>query len=374
MIYLDNNATTLIAKEVQEAINACSQFPLNPSSTHTYGQKAKHLLLSAKQSFAFLLNTHPNEIFFTSGGTESMNMLIRGLYNGKGKILTSHLEHPCIYETIQSMNLPEGNIALIKPKTYGAPQKEDIEKHLLDEPISLMVFSAVYSETGVKIDLNEIAALAEKFNIPLIIDAVALLGKEKFTIPRGVTGMGFSAHKIHGPMGVGAAFISMKTPFKPLIYGGAQQDGKRSGTENIPGIVGFQKALELSYNLFPSSTNHMESLKKSLIEYLRKQKVPIEINGDGPKICNTINIFFEGVSGESLLIALDRQGLCSSLGSACSSGSLQPSKILINMGYPYIRAQNSMRFSWSRYTTLEEMQKASYIIAKTIASLKACYA
>lgn len=369
MIFLDNNATTPLIPEVKEVMLNYMDTPLNPSSVHSYGREAKYLLFSAKKTFANCLKVLPEEIIFTSGGTESMNMLIKGLYPGHGKILTSTLEHPCVSETISSMNVTPENVLKISPKNHSAPCLSDI-KSFLSENISLMVFSAVYSETGDKIALEDLAYLAEMYNIPLVIDGVALLGKEPFQIPEGVTGMGFSAHKLHGPLGVGAAFLRSSAIFKPLIHGGPQQMNKRSGTENILGIIGFAKALEIAYDLFPNSTSHMLDMQSLFLKTLDNLPIKTHINGDGSKVCNTLNIYFEDIDGETLLLALDRQGVAVSMGSACSSGSIEPSKILLNMGYDISRVKSSIRFSWSRLTSLQDIKKALHILNETLRQLK----
>ncbi len=366
MIYLDCNATTALDDVVIKTMTAHAKNPSNPSSVHYFGRKAKELLLNAQAFFASSLGVKADEIIFTSGGTESLNSLIRGLYDNKGTVLTTDLEHPCILETLSQI---KAKTIYLSPKYAGAPDPSEIEKALTDN-ISLMIFSAVYSETGVMTDLNAIAKLAYDKQIPLIIDAVAILGKQPFKILPGMTGVGFSAHKLHGPQGVGAMYLHDKASFKPLLVGGGQQMAKRAGTENILGIVGFHKAYEIALNAMPKSYEHMKALQDLFISELKENMVEFKINGDGPKVCNTLNIAFEPISGETLLINLDQNKVAASLGSACSSGSLEPSKVLLNMGYEIDRVKKSLRFSWSRHTKQEELQLAAKLIAAIISASK----
>jgi cysteine desulfurase len=360
-IYLDNNATTPLSAQVLEAMHAIALLPLNPSSVHTYGTRAKHLLKEARDQIARMLNVHPDAIFFTSGGTESLNTLIRGLYPGKGQILTSAVEHACVYETIRHLEKQHVPVSYLSVGHWGAPTLDLIERHL-DESVSLMVFSAVYSETGVRIDLEAVAALAERYQIPLVIDGVALLGKEQFIIPPGVSGMGFSAHKLHGPKGVGALYLSPSAHMTPLLYGGHQEHNMRPGTEALQEIVGFARALQLATESFPQSTQHMLAVQQHFEATLKNQLTSVEINGTGPRICTTSNIAFHGIDGETLLLALDRLGIYASMGSACSSGAIEPSRVLLNMGLSKQHAKSSLRFSFSRFTTFEEINHALTLI------------
>lgn len=362
-IYLDNNATTPLDQEVLQAMLQETLLPLNASSVHSYGTHAKSLLKQARDQIAQCLGVHSEELIFTSGGTESLNMLIRGLYPGRGTILTTSIEHACVYETILHLKQQGTPISYIPVDAWGAPTLSQIKVHLNDS-ISLIVLSAVYSETGVKIDLEPIAHLAKQYGIPLVIDGVALLGKELFHIPQGVTGMGFSAHKLHGPQGIGAAYLSSHAQLQPLMHGGHQELGLRPGTEPLQAIIGFAKALTLAYEALPQASVFMRSLQIYFEETLKKELGNITINGAGPRICNTSNIAFHGMDGETLLLALDRAGIYASMGSACSSGALEPSRVLLNMGFNKTHVKSSLRFSFSRKTTLEEIQEVLSILIK----------
>ncbi|MCI5052187.1 MAG: cysteine desulfurase [Simkaniaceae bacterium] len=343
-IYLDNNATTALAPEVREAIDLCWAEPLNPSSTHYYGQKAKKMLMAARESIATSLGVKPRELIFTSGATEAMQLALP-----KGQILTTNLEHAATWENLQETKLIDCGL-------YGSPTAAAIQQ-AIDENTAAIVISAVNSETGAKANLEEIAAISG--DIPLIVDGVQLLGKEPFHIPPGVDAMTFSAHKLHGPKGVGALFSRKK--LKPKYRGGFQERGMRPGTENLAGIVGFAKALEIS------SRPHQMAELRDLFESLLPENA--QINCSGPRICNTTNVYFEGIDGETLNILLDKEGVSASQGSACSSGSLEPSRVLLGMGYSRQRAKSSLRFSLSRYTTREEIERASKILNELTLSL-----
>lgn len=344
MIYLDNNATTLPVTEILEAMLEGYKNPYNPSSPHAMGRKAKSLLINARESIAKNLGCSCKELIFTSGGSEGMNMCIKGLYKG-GRILTTRIEHSCVLKAIQDLPVDYVDVG-----PYGAPTPEAIEEAITPET-SLLVFSSANGETGVMIDLEQIAALAEKHKLPLIIDGVAHLGRAPLTLYSGITAMVFSAHKIHGPKGTGLVYLRRGSSLKPLILGGGQESNLRAGTENLPAILGFAKAIDL---IDPSHFSHMEDLRKTFEDTLLAKGA--KINGEGPRASNVSNIYFPDTDGEALLMQLDQKGICASHGSACSSGALEPSHVLTNMGYAKDRVLSSLRFSLSRTTTKQEIQ------------------
>ncbi len=364
-IYLDNNATTpidpLVAKEVTREL---LKGPRNPSSLHFFGQEGKKTLLSSRQKIAHFLKVQPHEIFFTSGGTESMNLLIRGMMN-QSHAITTDLEHPCVYENMKRLPC----VSFLSPGLRGAPSPDQIADAIRDET-SLMVFSAANSETGIKINLEEIAKIAQRKEIPLVVDGVALLGKERFSIPKGVTAMGFSGHKIHGPKGVGFAFIRSQTKLSPLLMGGSQEYHLRAGTENLPGIVGLAKAISLLDENIESYTAHMRNLRDLFETILLKSTFNLKVNGTGVRTVNTSNLCFPNVDGESLLIHLDMQGIAASHATACSSGALEVSRVLLNMGIPREEALRSLRFSVSRMNTEEEILQAAQFLIETVRAAK----
>lgn len=367
-IYLDNNATTMIDPRVKAEIVALMDTPFgNPSSPHRLGQKAKSLLSHARKQVAGLLGCSSQQILFTSGGTEGASLAIHGLLKGKKqpKILSSSVEHACVYETLEALRADGAAVDYLPVGLSGAIRREDLIHAVERNRPDLIVLMAVNNETGVKNDVPAIAELAEAHQIPLVVDGVAWLGKEKFFIPTGVSAMFFSGHKVHAPQGTGFIYLKSKLKLSPQILGGSQEFNMRGGTENLIGIVALGKALELLLSELPQATLRMshltEKLKKALLD------IPgAEMNGTGERICNTINVSFANQDGETLLIALDQAGVCCSLGSACASGAIEPSRVLLNMGIPMQRAQASLRFSLSRMTTEEEIDRAIQTIRKVL--------
>lgn len=364
-IYLDNNATTALDPEVAKImIQDLSSPPSNPSSLHAFGQEAKRKLLGARQAIASYLQVKPTEVLFTSGGTESMNFLLKGLIDPTTKphIITSNVEHSCVEKTLQELEKKGSTVSYLPAGLRCFVSIDDIEK-AIQPNTKLLVFSAVNGETGVKQDLEALSTLALKYNIPLVIDGVALLGKEEFSIPKGVTGMGFSAHKFHGPKGVGFVFLRSHTKISALLTGGGQEYGFRSGTENLTGILGLAKAISLLKDKLPLATKKMQSLRDSFEEKLLKDLPALRINGSAPRICNVSNLAFPGVDAETLLIQLDLQGIAASHGSACSSGALEPSRVLTQMGLSSSLTKSSLRFTLSRDTTEEEIDHTASILS-----------
>ncbi len=373
-IYLDNNATTSIDKEVLDQIINLT-LPLNPSSAHFYGRKAKGLLEDAREKIASYLKVKADNLVFTSGGTESSNLGIRALLENPSKpqekahIIASDIDHSCVYNTLKHLEKKGFEISYIKVGKYGAIKPDQILP-LIKENTKLIATSFVNAETGVKTDIDKIAKIAREKDIFLFVDAVALLGKEEFVIPKGVTSMGFSSHKLHGPQGVGMCYFKEGIKTSPLFFGGPQEFEKRPGTQNLRGIVGFAKAFELLKKYLPKATETMQKLRDHFETTLKSELKDVFINGEGPRVCNTSNICFKGVDAESLLILLDRGGVLASHGSACASGSMELSRVLLNMGIDPKDVRSSVRFSICRNTTLEEIEKALKIIISVARKLR----
>lgn len=371
-IYLDHNATTgLDEKVVESMLKELTSLPANPSSLHWFGRKAKAKLENARETIAHYLDVKPQEILFTSGGTESMNFLIRSCFKNsfQGHILSSNVEHACVYETLLDLKgkgvdvefLPAGLKCTITPQQI---------QEALRPSTRLIVLSYVNSETGVKSDVEAIAKIAAQANVPFFVDAVALLGKEKVVIPSGVSAMGFSGHKLHGPKGTGFVFLRSRKNCYPSLTGGPQEFHLRAGTENLAGIVGLAKAVELLFSLLTEATERMTQLRDQLETELIQKAAPVVVNGHHIRVCNTTNLSFPQVKGEDLLIALDMAGIAASHGSACSSGAMEPSRVLTQMGLPPAITQSAIRFSLGRHTSQEEINHAIQIITKTVASLR----
>ena len=371
-IYLDNNATTPLAQESLEALIKEHTEPVgNPSSIHCFGQAAKKRLEDYRDIIASYLAVPSDQIIFTSGGTESMNLLTHGMLENKlnTHVITSDVEHSCIYKDLTMLQKRGTHVSFLQAGLHGSIQPDQIKKAILPST-RMIILSAVNSETGVKTDIDAIAQIAKKNDIAFIVDAVALLGKETFSIPRGVSAMGFSGHKLHAPKGIGCVFVRPELDLYPFITGGNQEFNRRSGTQNLSGIAAMAAAVECLYEHLPSATEKMTELRNRLEAYLIEQAAPVIINGFGKRICNTSNLCFPGIQGEDLIIALDMKGVAVSHGSACSSGALEPSRILLNMGISHPFARSSIRISLSRMTTEEEIKSASSLIAKTIKDLR----
>ncbi|HEY5236399.1 MAG TPA: cysteine desulfurase family protein, partial [Rhabdochlamydiaceae bacterium] len=301
-IYLDNNATTALDPRVIEAMQeVLTPIPFNSSSVHSFGQESKKLLTNSRDTIAHALHVKPQELVFTSGGTEALNLLIRGFYTPGTHVISSNVEHPAVQQTLNSLG---AKVTYLPAGLWGAIQPHQLEEALTTET-RLIVLTAANNITGVKTDIKAIAEIAHKRNIPFIVDGVQILGKEQFQIPLGVSGMAFSGHKLHGPTGIGLAFV--RSPFKltPQITGGSQEYGRRAGTENLLGIVGLAKAIELLATELPAATERMQKLRDKLTNGLMESLGNIVVHGLGPRICNTVHIGFPGIDGETLLLQLD---------------------------------------------------------------------
>ncbi len=367
-VYLDHNANTFVDPSVAKAICGYMETIVgNPSSIHQFGRRSKKHLTSSRDQIARYLNVRPDEVIFNSGGTEGANSIIRGVFddNPRGHIVTSTLEHSCVYNTVKIMEKRGAQATYLIPGSWGAPKVEDVEA-AIREDTRLIAIMAANNETGVKSDVEGIASVALDAGIPLFVDAVALLGREELVIPEGVSAMAFSGQKIHAPMGIGFCFIRRNFKLSPLITAGGQQFGRRAGTENVPGIVGLTEAIRLLTPL----TDSMEKLRDHFENALQNNLPDVEINGRGPRVSNTSNLYFKGVGGETLLSKLDLAGVAASHGSACSSGSIEPSRVLVNMGYSMERVLSSLRFSISRKTTQQEIDYAVDVITRTVRELR----
>ena len=360
LIYLDNNATTEIDPRVREVMQVeLASPPSNPSSVHTFGQEARKRLVRARQTIATALGVKPRELIFTSGGTEALNSLLRGFFAEKkgGHLVTSSIEHSSLYTTAKALEKEGTLVTFLEPGLKGFVTAQEVEA-TLRPGTSLVALGAVSGETGIKNPIEAIAQLCHAKKIPFLVDGVALLGKELFSIPEGVSAIAFSGHKLHGPKGIGLAFARNSFKWQPQLTGGDQEWAKRAGTENLPGIIGLAKAIELLQQELPKASRRMEILRDRF-ESALAARYPLTIHGkESPRICNTSNIAFSGIDGETLLLQLDRAGILASHGSACASGALEPSRVLLNMGVPKTLARSSLRFSLSRFTTEEEIDIA----------------
>ena len=364
MIYLDHNATTPIdARVLQEICQVEQSIWGNPSSSHVFGQKARSILDQTKREIASFFSVFPEEVFFTSCATEGLNTILRST---KGHIITSSLEHEAVFQTAKALER-EG-----VPLTFLDPERGEgaIAPHLvwdaIREDTQMIALMGANNETGALTDIEEIAHIAQKKNIPFLVDGVALLGNGYFDIPEGVSAICFSGHKIHAPKGIGVMIVRKGHQFSPLITGGSQQSGKRGGTLSVANVVGLKTAL----HLLDAKPTRVTQLRNYLEKSLCAQLDDISVNFTGDRVGNVTNITFRNIGGETLVIALDQSGVAVSHGAACSSGAQEPSRVLLNMGLGREVANSSIRFSLSRMTTQEEIDKAVLIIARVVNHLR----
>ena len=342
--------------------------PANPSSNHWFGQQAKARLMAARQSAASFFKAKPDEITFTSCGTESLNLMLRGL-KPSGHLITTAIEHSSMFRTIQIIESQGLSVTYLPTGLWGAPLPEEIERHIRPDTRAIAL-SASNGETGVRIDLETIAALAEKRGIPLLLDCVSFIGKEPFLYHPGISAAALSGHKFHAPKGIGLLYHRSSLKLSPLLTGGNQEYHLRPGTENLAAILGLAEALQILQETQPAITEHLRSLRLHFENGLRRELADIAVNGEGPRISNTSNIAFLGVDGETLLMHMDLSGIAASHGSACSSGAAEPSRVLIQMGVDKKTARSSIRFSFGRTNTREEIERAVEIIAAIAKKLK----
>lgn len=331
----------------------------NPSSVHEMGRKARARLIAARDQIAAFFKVSPTEVLFTSGATEGMNALLQGM-DLKGKhVISSAAEHALVINCLNRLDS-----TFLPPGLWGAVTVEQV-RAALKPNTALIVLMAVNNETGVKTDIEGIASLAAEKGIPFFVDGVALIGKEAFSFVEGISAMVFSAHKFHGPKGVGFTLLRKGLKLKPFLVGGMQEYEKRAGTENLPGIMGLAAAIK-KLEQVQQYQSQMQLLRDTFEKRVLELFPNASINGLGPRICNTSNICFTGIDGESLLMQLDLEGVMASHGSACSSGALQPSRVLLNMGLSRDQVRSSLRFSFSRFNTLFEIEKSLSVLNRKL--------
>lgn len=359
-IYLDNNATTQVAEEVLEAmLPYFREFYGNPSSMHTFGGQVGQKIRVAREQVAALLGALPEEIVFTSCGTESDNAAIRSALltrPDKKHIVISRVEHPAIRALCSHLATQGYRITELPVDKNGILDLENLEKQLTPDTaiVSLMWGN---NETGVLFPVEEAAMLAHERGVLFHTDAVQATGKIPIHMKNNVIDMlSISGHKLHAPKGIGVLYIRRGTKFSPFMIGGHQEKERRGGTENTPSIVGLGKACELAQKNMEKENTYVLRLRNKLESELLKRIPQSRVNGDMEKrLPNTTNISFEFVEGEAILLLMNELGICASSGSACTSGSLQPSHVLRAMGVPFTMAHGSVRFSLSIYNTEEEI-------------------
>ncbi len=374
-IYLDNNATSAVAPEVTEALLPYLQGLYgNPSSMHTFGGQLHRKVEEARAKVAALIGAEPEEIIFTSCGSESDNTAIMSAvesYLGKKHIITSRVEHPAVLNFVKHL-ARKGFRATFVPVDSQGRFDMDFFMKALDEDIAVVSIMHANNETGVIFPIEEIGSVLKERKILLHTDAVQTVGKIPINVKSlPVDMLSLSGHKLHAPKGVGALYVRKGTRFSPYLIGGHQERGRRAGTENVPGIIALGKACELAFENIEKENVYVAELRDKLEKGLMQRCPDPRINGDtSHRLPNTANISFEYVEGEAILLRIDEYGICASSGSACTSGSLEPSHVLRAMGIPYTAIHGSVRFSLSRYNTEEEIDKVIEILPPIIKELR----
>jgi cysteine desulfurase len=359
-IYLDNNATTRVSPEViQEMRPLYDVLYGNPSSIHSFGSQVRENIEKAREQVAALLGASAKEILFSSGGTESDNTAIRSALEispEKHHIVTSAVEHPAVRSVCRYFSKRGYRVTEVPVNGEGELDMDYYEKSLTPDTavVSLMWAN---NETGVLFPVEKAAALAYEKGIPFHTDAVQAVGKVPIILKNSPVDMlSLSGHKLHGPKGIGVLYIRSGTRFKPTILGGHQERGRRAGTENTPAIIGLGKACELASQEMDKKITQMRALRDKLERGITAEIPYTRVNGrNAPRLPNTTNISFDYVEGEGILLLLDELGICASSGSACTSGSLEPSHVLLAMGIPAAAAQGAVRFSLSHYNQGKEI-------------------
>ncbi len=371
-IYLDHNATTPLAPEVLDAVTSVLRDQMgNPSSVHSVGRSARVLIDEAREQVASLLGVSPSEIVFTSGGTEANNFALLGVALGLGKtgghIVTSQVEHPSVLNPCRQLENLGFRVDRLKVDELGRIDFKELE-NCLTESTLLVSLQHANSETGVLQDIERAGEIARKKGVLFHTDAVQSAGKIPLRVQDlPVDMLSISAHKLNGPKGVGALYLRKGSPdlFSP-VCGGSQEKKRRGGTENVAGIAGFGKACELA-SLSSQKYSNLSSLCDQFLQMASNLIAGIEVFGDlENRLPNTLNLGFEGVEGDTLLISLDMAGVAVSTGSACSSGSGLPSPVLTAMGIPIDKINSSIRFSLGWSNTMAEIEKAAKILAEAV--------
>jgi cysteine desulfurase len=374
-IYLDNNATTPVAPEVlEEMLPYLKKLYGNPSSMHTFGGQLHRKVEAARSKVAQLIGAEPEEIIFTSCGTESDNTAIMSAVeslHGKRHIVTTRVEHPAVLNFCKHLARKGFRVTFLPVNNHGQMNIDEFLKVLDDDTVLVSIMYA-NNETGVIFPISEIVEILRKRQILFHTDAVQAVGKIPIDVKKlPVDMLSLSGHKLHAPKGVGALYVRKGTRFYPYVIGGHQECGRRAGTENVASIIGLGEACELAMRNLTEEVTYLKGLRDKLETALLRSCPDARVNGDiNNRLPNTTNISFEYVEGEAILLRLNEFGVCASSGSACTSGSLEPSHVLRAMGIPFTAIHGSIRFSLSRYNTEAEIDTVIKIMPEIIKELR----
>lgn len=374
--YFDYNATTPVHPEVLEAMLPFFKESYgNPSSAHTFGRETRTAIDSARERVAKILGANASEIVFTSCGSESNNLVLKGLVSfhckAKNHIITSCIEHPAILSTCSFLEESGYKITYLPVDENGRIRLSELKNAITNQTLLISIMHG-NNEIGVIQSISEVGEIAKKNGVFFHTDAVQTVGKIPINVDRmNVDFLSLSAHKFYGPKGVGALYVRKGIDMYPLIHGGHQEKSRRAGTENVAGIVGLGKACEIAMRDMDEEFRHLVSLKEKFCEGLMEKIPKIRINCSYENCMpNTLNVGFFAIEGESLLINLDLKGIAVSTGSACSSGSVEPSHVLRAIGVPVGYIQGSLRFSFGRFTTSEEIDYLLEVLPPIVEKLR----
>ena len=375
-VYADNAATTSVSKTALEAMMPyLTDWYGNPSSLYAFGQKATEALQSARETVAACINADPKEIYFTSGGSEADNQAIVsaariGARKGRKHIISTQFEHHAVLHTLSKLEKEGFEVTLLDPHSDGVIRLEDVAGALREDTCLVTVMFA-NNEIGTVQPIAEIGALCRERKVPFHTDAVQAAGHMPIDVKAmNIDMLSMSGHKFHAPKGVGVLYARKGIVLTNIIEGGAQERGKRAGTENVAGIVALAAALKESCDHMEENTAKIIPMRDKLFAEL--SKIPhSRINGSlEHHVPGTVNMCFEGIEGESLLLMLDDQGICASSGSACTSGSLDPSHVLLSIGLPHEVAHGSLRLSIGEYNDMDQIDHIIEVVPKVVAYLR----
>ncbi|HPU67209.1 MAG TPA: cysteine desulfurase NifS [Clostridiales bacterium] len=377
LIYADNAATTAVSKKALEAmLPYFTEHYGNASSIHRVGQEANKALQQARAEIAALLGAEPKELIFTSGGSESDNQAIisaalQGAKKGKKHIISSKIEHHAVLHVLDKLEKEGYDITLLDVSPEGLVSPESVEK-AIREDTALVTIMFANNEIGTIEPIKEIGEICRKHGVIFHTDAVQAVGHVPINVKEmNIDMLSFSAHKFHGPKGIGGLYVRKGIRLLPLIEGGAQERGLRAGTENVAAVVGMAAALKEQVENMEKNAEKLTKMRDRLIDSILKEVPRVRLNGDRVKrLPGNVNFCFEGIEGEALLLMLDNLGICGSSGSACTSGSLDPSHVLLAIGLPHEIAHGSLRLTFSEYNTEEEIDYIIKVIPQVVKRLR----
>jgi cysteine desulfurase len=380
-IYMDNNATTPIHPEVKRVMIETMDLFGNPSSLHAFGRKARQLVEEAREEVASFIGASPEEIMFTGSGSEANNTVLSAVtcqrkqcayhQEGVNETITSTIEHPCVLEASKCLQERGVNVLYLDVDQYGKVSLDQL-RDLLTERTGLVSVMMANNEIGTVQDIKGIAEIVHERGAVFHTDAVQAVGKIPVNVRElDVDFLALSGHKMYGPKGIGALYVKKGAPFCPLIRGGHQERGRRAGTENTLGIIGLGKAIEMRSQEMKSDEKHLLELKAALKKGIEENIPDVQFVGH-PTDClpNTLNVSFEGAEGEAIILYLDLEGIAVSTGSACASGSLDPSHVILATGLPAECAHGSIRISLGRENTMEEIAYMIDVLPRVIGKIR----